>query len=286
MTRSGTAHYGMRAQTTAARKGGRRPREVEEKFQEYDLTDEDKDKRAKRRQRNKEAAARCRKRRLDLMESLQLQVDALREENRQKQMIIEQLTQQKNKLDDMLRHNCNMNGESMKEDMTMYQPSSDMLMKHEVDEFETQQRLLHQRISNNDIDMYKEDNMMAPGSPSNSYSAISSCSMLINNDPVMSQAVGQPHKRQRMSPLHELDHQQHHIQNVNHAFVRPTTLPLSSAQYIPNEMSLPSITTPSSGLTSDYNSLLNQQTFLTPLVPGAVPVPLQTPPHNTDLRQL
>lgn len=188
------------------------------------------------------------------MESLQLQVDALREENRQKQMIIDQLTQHKNKLDEMLRHNnCNINGDSMKDDMNMYQPS-DMLMplKSEVDEYE-QQRLLQQRVPNNDMDMYKDDNsLMGPGSPSHSSYAISSCSMLINNDPIMSQAVPQLHKRQRMSPLHELDHQQHHVQNLNHAFLRPTSLPLTSSQYIPNEMSLPSITTPSSGLGKNY----------------------------------
>lgn len=38
---------------------------------QFDLSQEDKEKRAKRRERNKQAAARCRKRRMDLMESLQ-----------------------------------------------------------------------------------------------------------------------------------------------------------------------------------------------------------------------
>ncbi|CAD5232550.1 unnamed protein product [Bursaphelenchus xylophilus] len=287
MTRSSTstAPYGMRSQTNAGRKGGRRPREIEEK--DYDLPDDEKDKRAKRRQRNKEAAARCRKRRLDLMEALQIQVDDLREENRQKQLLIDQLTQQKNKLDEMLRHNCQMEGTQMIKDDMMYNNGNDLMMKAqlktEVEEYEQQQQMYQQRLQA-DMDLYKDDAMMGgPGSPSNY--AISSSSMLINNDPVISQAAL---KRSRHSPLPSINEIESNVchSQASHPFSRPTSLPLSTmSQYAQNDMNMPSITTPSSGLGGGY-SLLDQQTFLTPLVPGAVPVPLQTPPHNGELRQL
>ncbi|CAD5222965.1 unnamed protein product [Bursaphelenchus okinawaensis] len=287
MTRSSTstAPYGMRSQAAAGRKGGRRPREIEEK--DYDLNDEEKDKRAKRRQRNKEAAARCRKRRLDLMESLQIQVDALREENRQKQLIIDQLTQQKNKLDEMLRHNCQVDNQMIKEDMIYNNDlmmkahnGNDLMMKSqlktEVEEYEHQQQLYQQRLQ--DMDMYKDD-MMEEAS---NY-AISSSSMLINNDPIISQAAL---KRSRHSPLPSINEIDPTVRmSQSHPFARPTSLPLSTMSQYSNEMNLPSITTPSSGLGDSYN-LLNQQTFLTPLIPGAVPVPLHTPPHNGELRQL
>ncbi|PAV71677.1 hypothetical protein WR25_27043 isoform B [Diploscapter pachys] len=56
-----------------------------EQTDKIDMDDEDSDKKLKRRQRNKEAAARCRQRRLDLMTSLQEQVDKYREENNKKE---------------------------------------------------------------------------------------------------------------------------------------------------------------------------------------------------------
>ncbi|CAJ0569555.1 unnamed protein product, partial [Mesorhabditis spiculigera] len=45
----------------------------------------------KRRQRNKEAAARCRQRRLELMHTLQEQVDKQKDENRKKDNQIKEL---------------------------------------------------------------------------------------------------------------------------------------------------------------------------------------------------
>uniref|UniRef100_A0A0N5AUP3 BZIP domain-containing protein n=1 Tax=Syphacia muris TaxID=451379 RepID=A0A0N5AUP3_9BILA len=78
-----------RPSSAAGKRGGRRPKECEE----FDiaLSEEEKDKRDKRRLRNKEAAARCRQRRLDLMGSLQAQVDSLKAENKDKDLKINQL---------------------------------------------------------------------------------------------------------------------------------------------------------------------------------------------------
>ncbi|VDK42865.1 unnamed protein product [Anisakis simplex] len=71
------------------------------------LSEEEKDKRDKRRLRNKEAAARCRKRRLDLMETLQSQVDQLREENKMKDSKIAELQLLKNELISVVHeHQC------------------------------------------------------------------------------------------------------------------------------------------------------------------------------------
>ncbi|TKR69636.1 hypothetical protein L596_021774 [Steinernema carpocapsae] len=86
------------------RTGGRRPKEEE---YEHPLNEEDRDKRDKRRQRNKEAAARCRQRRLDLMSTLQNEVDNLKQRNNAHEALIDQL---KNEKDVLIRaltsHGC------------------------------------------------------------------------------------------------------------------------------------------------------------------------------------
>ncbi|VDO73968.1 unnamed protein product [Heligmosomoides polygyrus] len=76
----------------ARKSGGRRPKEFE---MGPEIEDQDElDKRIKRRQRNKEAAARCRQRRLDLMTSLQEQVDKFKAENEKKEMEIRAMKSQ------------------------------------------------------------------------------------------------------------------------------------------------------------------------------------------------
>ncbi|PAV57948.1 hypothetical protein WR25_21756 [Diploscapter pachys] len=86
------------------KKSGRRPRE-----QSIDMDDEDNDKKLKRRQRNKEAAARCRQRRLDLMTSLQEQVDKYREENDKKEEEIRLIRTKFERMQAfLLNHDCKM----------------------------------------------------------------------------------------------------------------------------------------------------------------------------------
>ncbi|CAD6191573.1 unnamed protein product [Caenorhabditis auriculariae] len=86
------------------KKSGRRPRELSE-----EMEDEDQDKRIKRRQRNKEAAARCRQRRLDLMTSLQEQVDRYRSDNDRKTAEIRVIRSKMDQMESFLRnHDCKM----------------------------------------------------------------------------------------------------------------------------------------------------------------------------------
>ncbi|KAK0407930.1 hypothetical protein QR680_003678 [Steinernema hermaphroditum] len=85
--------------------GGRRPKEYED--YESGLTEDDREKRDKRRQRNKEAAARCRQRRLDLMTTLQHEVDQLKTRNAQSEMLIEQLKAERDILvRELSNHGC------------------------------------------------------------------------------------------------------------------------------------------------------------------------------------
>ncbi|KHN73414.1 Transforming protein v-Fos/v-Fox [Toxocara canis] len=95
-----------RPNSAATKRGGRRPKEYEE-YDHVALSEEERDKRDKRRLRNKEAAARCRQRRLDLMGSLQNQVDQLKEENKMKDSKIAELQILKNELLAVVReHQC------------------------------------------------------------------------------------------------------------------------------------------------------------------------------------
>uniref|UniRef100_A0A915AS17 F-box domain-containing protein n=1 Tax=Parascaris univalens TaxID=6257 RepID=A0A915AS17_PARUN len=95
-----------RPNSAAAKRGGRRPKEYEE-YDHVALSEEERDKRDKRRLRNKEAAARCRQRRLDLMGSLQNQVDQLKEDNKVKDSKIAELQLLKNELLAVVReHQC------------------------------------------------------------------------------------------------------------------------------------------------------------------------------------
>ncbi|VDM24046.1 unnamed protein product [Toxocara canis] len=95
-----------RPNSAAAKRGGRRPKEYEE-YDHAALSEEERDKRNKRRLRNKEAAARCRQRRLDLMGSLQNQVDQLKEEKKMKDSKIAELQILKNELLAVVReHQC------------------------------------------------------------------------------------------------------------------------------------------------------------------------------------
>ncbi|CAJ0567999.1 unnamed protein product, partial [Mesorhabditis spiculigera] len=76
------------------------------------MEDEDYDKKLKRRQRNKEAAARCRQRRLELMHTLQEQVDKQKDENRKKDNQIKELKSQITDLQRFLQtHDCKMTPE-------------------------------------------------------------------------------------------------------------------------------------------------------------------------------
>jgi hypothetical protein len=307
MTRgSNSAYQGIRSSSSVARKGGRRPREAEEE-ESIDLTDEDRDKRQKRRQRNKEAAARCRKRRLDLMNTLSEQVDMLKDENRKKQSQIEQLLQQKNKLVELMQsHDCHIPKDLLTTNISTENSSISGLGGYGDPSMFSQQMPPIKRSppsvidtgeddsenGNSDgspIDMYKDDYMSPPMTtvsmqiPS-SYQSSTTCSMIINNDPVISQAaLGPPTKRPKM--------EDDSMEENNH--VRPTTLPIEFSSR-PNGLlsnNLPSINTPSNGFPqaasgNDY-VLLHQNTGLTPVVTGPIFVPhTAAPPQHSELRQL
>jgi len=300
MTRSAAnvgshANYVTRSQTSG-RKGGRRPREIEDKDQ-YDLSAEDKDKRQKRRERNKQAAARCRKRRMDLMESLQMQVDKLKEENNRKQMKIDQLNHQSQEMMEMLRiHNCNMGHGMMNQQIRQLQQQQSNEEQERMYKAQIQQsiqlKMEHENISdqllNSEMEpIFKDDQLNADrSSPINDPYPITTCSMIINNeDPVISHAAFQPSNSKRSkhnrSPMIS-------DSNDGPTFSRPNTLPLVS-QYSDMSNNLPSLNTPSAGLGGYANefSVLNQQTFLTPMTLGPIPVTshANTPPHG-ELRQL
>ncbi|CAJ0950252.1 unnamed protein product, partial [Mesorhabditis belari] len=90
-----------------------------------EMEDEDYDKKLKRRQRNKEAAARCRQRRLELMQTLQDQVDKQRDDNRKKDVQIKDLRNQINDLHRFLQnHDCKMSPEQRQAHMNISIPNT------------------------------------------------------------------------------------------------------------------------------------------------------------------
>jgi hypothetical protein len=146
---------------------------------------------------------------------------------------------------------------------------------------------ISEQLLNSEMEpIFKDEQLGADRSSPISDYPITTCSMIINNeDPVISHANFQPSSSKRsklnQSPM---------ISDASEgpAFSRPNTLPLVS-QYSDMGNNLPSLNTPSAGLSGYGNefSILNQQTFLTPMTLGPIPVTshANTPPHG-DLRQL
>uniref|UniRef100_A0A914DA77 BZIP domain-containing protein n=2 Tax=Acrobeloides nanus TaxID=290746 RepID=A0A914DA77_9BILA len=311
MTRS-SSQYGAGSQmkngSNSRRGGGRRPREAEER---NDLNDEDRDKRDKRRQRNKEAAARCRQRRIDLMSTLQDQLESYKQQNNEMDRAIQMLNQQKMQCINILQHHgCVVPKDLLEQpafNINTYINDTGMHSKNHLQPLPpllasppqnsnkrraNQQPQHHQQrmpVVTMAEGMNGYDDMLDSVSPAPSSTYTSSSSSLItNNDPVISEAAvdGPKHKRvkeERASPLNESDH---HV-----ARTRPGTLPINSNIWT----TLPSITTPSTGLigfdtlsSNDYG-LMNQQTGITPIVPQPQPVISSSglqPPSESVLRQL
>lgn len=89
------------------------------------MEDDDYDKKLKRRQRNKEAAARCRQRRLELMQTLQDQVDKQKDDNRKKDAQIKDLRHQINELQRFLQnHDCKLSPEQRQQHLNITIPNT------------------------------------------------------------------------------------------------------------------------------------------------------------------
>uniref|UniRef100_A0A915DR39 BZIP domain-containing protein n=1 Tax=Ditylenchus dipsaci TaxID=166011 RepID=A0A915DR39_9BILA len=175
--------------------------------------------------RNKEAAARCRKRRLDQMATLQKQVDELKEGSRQQQVLIEQLTMEKDHIENILHQHSNCKLPSKNHDNNNQQqhnnnsshaamlgyPSNSMMQQRlgvqqqhsMISSFKrnsspalTEQCLnssgmvQQQQQQHNQIEYFKEELMM-DSSPSSQYTNTNSHSMIMDNDndPVISDAA-------------------------------------------------------------------------------------------------
>lgn len=124
--------YGASYMGSSKRKtGGRRPKEEEDDVGS-DLGPEELEKRRLRRLRNKEAAARCRQRRLNHMQALQAQVNALENENKKKQEEIDSLQQERDELFQILQsHHCNMKNGATKQFLPS-PPRRQILNTHQV----------------------------------------------------------------------------------------------------------------------------------------------------------
>ncbi|KAI1719553.1 bZIP transcription factor domain-containing protein [Ditylenchus destructor] len=280
MTRNAAASTGLGVhnhhnhtmpRSTSTRKGGRRPREIEERNQK-NLTDEDKDKRAKRRQRNKEAAARCRKRRLDQMVELQKEVEALKMEGQQYLKMVEQLQRERDQIAQQLSQhaNCKIPNAMVHQQRQFSQNSIVPPFKNES--------LMHSGLNNSlHATFFKEeDELMSESSPPSSQYTNSTCNMAImdtDNDPVISDAAMKKPKQEDM---------------IDPPFVtRPNSLSFKNPSYDVGNLT----NTPSHGLITpsmfEFN-LLNQPTGLTPVANGPMPVTSTTmaPRDRGELRQL
>ncbi|KAF0313056.1 Transforming protein v-Fos/v-Fox [Amphibalanus amphitrite] len=90
------AERASRAVPQGHHRGGRRPKEDDE------LSPEEEQRRRVRRERNKQAAARCRRRRLDLTNTLQMETEELEDERSSLERQIQMLTAQKEELNFLL----------------------------------------------------------------------------------------------------------------------------------------------------------------------------------------
>jgi len=272
------------------RKGGRRPRE------EYDNaeTDEDKEKRDKRRQRNKEAAARCRQRRLDLMSTLQKQKDSLEAKTNQ---ITQYYNNLRKGLEDLItslqNHNC---------------PSRDQIMHY----IEMASRILREYPQVSQIQMHipQSSGIHQPQQQSIPQGPIlrkrpgsTGVNENKNNQPIPRPStlhiggLGASKDDILISPICTIDEFGDFTSAKRPKFLDDSPIERPSSLSLTNWGQTPNIVTPSSGipqiadlvknmLPDEYN-MLNQQTFLTPVVPSAVSVTSAAPPpSNSDLQTL
>ncbi|KAH7710185.1 bZIP transcription factor family protein, partial [Aphelenchoides avenae] len=299
MTRgsSVSGYPGRNNTTTVARKGGRRPREAEEE-ESMDLTEDDLQKRQKRRQRNKEAAARCRKRRLDLMTTLSDQVEQLKGQNRNLQVQVDALMQEKNKLVELLRnHDCHASKELRDALVTSNNNSSHMGQFNDMQHQPYMVPLKHSPPSVHDsgdelgkAEEYKQgDYPPVSGALDMPFTATSNNPLL--NDPVISSASYDEPLQKRLKSEETPDEN-------NSRANRPTSLFGGFApmrQGVGNTPGFPSFTTPnavfeastpSTGLDHNFGALGNGPTFLTPVASGPTLVTPSNPPQSNDIQSL
>ncbi|KAI1712011.1 bZIP transcription factor domain-containing protein [Ditylenchus destructor] len=100
------AHNHEKPRKRSTRKGGRLPKEVDEKHRQS-LTKEDIDKLGKRRERNREAAAKCRKRRLEQIAKLEQEIKKLRAESQEYMRMVDQLQRERDHFARQLRQHAN-----------------------------------------------------------------------------------------------------------------------------------------------------------------------------------
>uniref|UniRef100_A0A7E4W8R2 BZIP domain-containing protein n=1 Tax=Panagrellus redivivus TaxID=6233 RepID=A0A7E4W8R2_PANRE len=303
------SRYGTRASTAANnglesngsgsnanRKGGRRPRE---EYDRSDISHEDKEKRDKRRQRNKEAAARCRKRRLDLMQTLQLQKDELERRNNQManqyqslqstvQQIIQELQGHRCPMHDQLRHHIDACTNVLRQSQEFSNQIITQQHHQHMAQLNQQQQMMasnsgilphvsnlqagnkrsHDEISNGMDDgpiarpstLCMKDDMNSPDS---------------NFDDSLSTSYDMPPYKEAKFDDSPVDVQ------------RPTSLNINNWDQTP-VISTPSACLPFiKSMIPEFNNMLNQQTFLTPTAPSAVTVTSSGgPPQSDDLQTL
>ncbi|KAE9548680.1 hypothetical protein FO519_008113 [Halicephalobus sp. NKZ332] len=266
------------------RKGGRRPREDYESGD----NDEDKEKRDKRRQRNKEAAARCRQRRLDLMSTLQKQKDDLETKNSRLNQFYATV---RKTLEDLVssvqNHSC---------------PSSDQL-HHQI---EMASRLLrdHSHIQvpqSSGIHQLSQQHMPPVSIPRKRPGSTgvneNKHQPLVRPSTLQLGGLGSSKDDMLISPICTIDDFGDFTSAKRPKYIEDSPLERPSSLSLTNWGQTPSIITPSSGipqiadlvknmLPDEYN-MLNQQTFLTPVVPSAISVTSSAPPpSNSDLQTL
>lgn len=263
--------------SAAGKRGGRRPKECEE----FDVTmsEEERDKRDKRRLRNKEAAARCRQRRIDLMGSLQNQVDQLKQDNKLKDNRIAELQLLKSELLNVIReHQCVL-PESLRHSLdaelaTTYVPSSTSYSVQNEISFSAppqmpprQQMVSRKRQASDMISDFRPNSEQITTQPS----AMPLNTAQINIMPKPSVQIKQEPSFKADPTLYSVNGRDHADEEVK----RPTTLfaeplqPVTSSNY--NIASGVPITTPSNiGEYTQSISLLEGPTGLTPMQPHPI----------------
>jgi hypothetical protein len=296
------------------RRGGRRPRE---EYEPPALNEEDRDKRDKRRQRNKEAAARCRQRRLDLMQTLQRDKDLLEQQNNQMEMQYNTLKKGMEDIVQSLRahsSNCNIRDNNLMQQLDVltetlrgpsYQTNGHQQQSQQVQGNSNNSNTLLPPASLLSSSKRKAENiggqLQYPQQPvqqqqqQQQYRFPRPNTLPLSGLNLKDESIGSPGSSSIEDPLlyDSPDVKRHKFEDESPP-ERPTTLSL-----IQTWGQTPSIVTPSNGMPQfseffknnfpeEYN-MLNQQTFLTPIVPNAISVSsasMQPPPQSEDLQDL
>lgn len=258
--------------SAAGKRGGRRPKECED----ITLSEEEKDKRDKRRLRNKEAAARCRQRRIDLMGSLQNQVDLLKAENKEKDTKINQLQMLKNELLSVIReHHCVL-PEALRQSLDAEVANAYVSNNTSYEVGNERPFVAHAAMAPMLNRKRPASDMVSDFRPNSEQLATQASTMTLNPNPV--NIVAKPTVQIKQEPSFKTDPTLYDVNGRDHGedgVKRPTSLiadSIASTTYNSSISSGIPITTPSN-INGEYpasGGLLEGPTGLTPMQPPSI----------------